>query len=245
MKFLKFLLFLLLGLGLAGFIAIKALSEKQPDGTGGAPADKLAQEVMDGLGKDAFDRIPYLKWEFFRAGQKYLWDKKENKALIEWGDNKVLMDLDAQTGVSYTGSKQQEGEAHNKLMQKAWSNWCNDSFWMIAPYKLLDPGTTREIIKLEDGRTGLKVSYNSGGVTPGDAYLWELDDNNRPTGYKMWTQIIPLQGMYASWEGWQDHMGATLSTVHKLAGKEASMKGVQAGNSLEELGFPSNTFDTI
>jgi len=242
MKFLKILIAILLTLAVLGFIAIKIFSEAEPKGKTGSEADQLAKTVMEGLNKSAFDAIPYLQWEFFRPGQKYLWDKKNNNAIIEWNENKVIMDLDAYDGFCYINGQPAPDEKKDELISKAWSNWCNDSFWMIAPYKLFDAGTTREIVELDNGGKGLKISYISGGVTPGDSYLWELDDNNRPTGYKMWTQIIPIKGMYASWSGWEEHMGAILSTKHTLAGKEVSMKNVKAGTSWSDFGYEKDPF---
>lgn len=245
MKILKYFFFFLLFLIIIGFVVVKGMSEKEPQGQAGNQADQLASEVMKALNKDAFDTIPYLQWEFFRAGQKYLWNKTENQAVIEWAENKVIMDLDAVNGVAYKQGVKQNGKAHDKLIQKAWSNWCNDSFWMIAPFKLFDPGTSREVVELEDGRTGLKITYNSGGVTPGDVYLWELDENNRPTGWKMWTSILPVKGIASAWDGWENHMGAQLSTKHTLLGKEVTMKNVKAGIDPTELGYTENLFKEL
>ena len=45
MKFLKYLLILLVILGIGGFIAIKVMSEKTPQGQSGAAADELATAV--------------------------------------------------------------------------------------------------------------------------------------------------------------------------------------------------------
>jgi len=221
------------------------MSEDLPVGKTGSDADQLAQAVMAGLNKKAFDQIPYLQWEFFRAGQKYFWDKGKNDAIIEWGDNKVIMDLDTQKAKTFAGGVLQQGENHNELKAKAWSNWCNDSFWMIAPYKMFDSGTTREVVQLEDGKPGskgLKITYASGGVTPGDSYLWYLDQNNRPYQWKMWTSILPVKGMKSSWGKWEDNGGAILSTKHDLMGKEVMMKNVKAGTSWEEFGYKSDPF---
>lgn len=245
MKILKYLFFFLLFLIVVGFIAVKVISEKEPKGQSGTQADQLANQVLQTLNKDAYDTIPYLQWEFFRAGQKYFWNKMDNQAIIEWADNKVIMDLDAVAGVSYAKGVKQEGDAHKALIDKAWSNWCNDSFWMIAPFKLFDPGTSREIVKLEDGRTGLKISYKSGGVTPGDVFLWELDKNSRPTGWKMWTSILPVKGIASAWSGWENHMGAMLSTKHTLLGKEVTMKNVKAGQSTSDFGYNDNPFKEL
>jgi len=246
MKFLKILLILIALLFVLGFIAMKMMSKELPTGQSGSAADALAIEVQSKLNKAAFDTIPYLRWEFFRPGQKYFWDKKANKAIIEWGKNKVIMQLDSQEAISFSDGVRQEGAAHEKLKAKAWSNWCNDSFWMIAPFKLFDPGTTREIVSIPDSdKQGLKITYRSGGVTPGDAYLWELDDNKRPVAWQMWTSILPVQGMGSSWTGWEEHGGAWLSTQHSIAGKAVSMKGVKTGNNWSEFGYESDPFTAL
>ena len=245
MKILKYLLIVILLLAIGLFIFVKVASEDLPKGQSGNEADDIAEQVMAGLNKSAFDQIPYLQWEFFRPGQKYLWDKKNNKAIIEWGDNKVIMNLNTQEAKSYVSGVEQSGAEHDKLKTKAWSNWCNDSFWMIAPYKLFDPGTTRELVPITDGtigNLGLKVTYTTGGVTPGDSYLWYLDENLRPYKYKMWTSILPLKGLESGWTGWEEHGGALLSTTHSLMGKEVTMKNVKAGNSWSEFGFTQDPF---
>lgn len=225
------------------FIAIKAFSIKEPAGESGGQADALASSIMAKLNKPAYDTLPYLQWEFFRAGQKYFWDKKNNQAIIKWDDNKVIMNLDTQAARSYVVGVEQEGAAHDKLKAKAWSNWCNDSFWLLAPFKMNDPGTTRGIVTTDDGGQGLVVKYEGGGVTPGDSYLWELDKNQRPTGWKMWTSIIPVKGVYSEWSGWVEQQGIQFSTKHTIFGKEVEMKNVKAGNSLADFGFSADPFN--
>ena len=86
--------------------------------------------------------------------------------------------------------------------------------------KAFDPGTSRALLKLPNGNDGLLVHYNSGGVTPGDTYLWHLDENGLPVAWQMWVGIIPVGGMQFSWEDWtnpplprlaQQHNGSLLS----------------------------------
>lgn len=242
MKFLKYLIIILIVLAIIAFIAIKVISDPLPEGKSGSDADKWVQQIQTKLNRPAYDTLAYLKWEFFRPGQKYLWDKQRNLAVIEWAGNKAIMNLTSQVAITYADGVQQEGDAHEALKQKAWSNWCNDSFWMFAPFKMNDPGTSREIVELEEGGKGLKISYSDGGVTPGDSYVWMIGDDNVPTGYRMWTSIIPVQGMYSGWSGWESHKGVLLSTKHDLLGKEVEMSGVAAGHTLEEVGYSNDPF---
>ena len=110
--------------------------------------------------------------------------------------------------------------------------------------KAFDPGTERSIVKLKDGREGLKVQYNTGGVTPGDSYVWFLDENGQPEAWKMWVSIIPLGGIENSWEGWQTlSTGAKISTTHTFLGKKREfLTGVKAGMNLSDFGLGEDPF---
>jgi len=220
------------------------MSESKPNGVSGPEADALAKKVLSTIDKNAYDTIPFMKWEFFRAGQKYVWDKRNNKALIEFGEFKVLFNLNSYKAKCYLNGNLLKGQEHEKAKQKAWSNWCNDSFWLIAPFKLFDKGVSRKVVDINKNKH-LLIEYSSGGVTPGDAYLWILDDNQRPTGWKMWTSIIPIKGIYNAWSGWETHESAQFSTKHDFFGKEVSLKNLAAAKSLNELGLEHNIFDEI
>ena len=244
MKFIKYFFYVVLILAILAFIAVKVMSESKPIGKSGPEADALAQEVLKTINKEAFDTIAYLQWEFFRPGQKYLWDKKNNKAIIEYDDIKVLFNLNSMEAQCYQNNNLLTGEAHDEAKDKAWSNWCNDSFWLIAPFKLFDNGTKRSAVTTEEGNA-LLIEYHTGGVTPGDSYLWILDQNNRPTGWKMWTSILPIKGIYNKWSGWETQEGAQFSTIHDFFGKEVSLKNVKAGKSFKDFGFKTDPLVSI
>ena len=87
----------------------------------------------------------------------------------------------------------------------------------MAPYKIFDKGTERSIATLKNGKEALLVTYNSGGTTPGDSYLWHLDPTGKPISFQMWVDILPIGGLEASWDDWTTtESGAQLPTFHKL-----------------------------
>ncbi len=135
------------------------------------------------------------------------------------------------------------GEEANKVVQTAWGFWCNDMWWFAAPFKVMDPGTKRQIAKDAEGNKGLLVSYASGGVTPGDAYLWYIDESGLPTGYKMWVKIIPIGGVYTSWESWKTLAGgAQVAADHKgnISALQIPITNIGSGMTWSELGYSSN-----
>lgn len=221
-KTLKIIAGLIIGLLIAMFLLGLALNEKEPQGIESAEAEELTQQIYTNLHKTAWDSTQWLQWTF-RGGHEYLWDKFQNRVRVRWDDQEVLLDLSTQTGPAKKSGVLLTGEAAAKANQKAYSMFCNDGFWLIAPYKLTDPGTKRSIVQLPDGRKGLKVSYNSGGTTPGDSYVWITDDKGMPTSFKIWASILPVGGVEATWESWLElPTGAKLSTFHLIGGQMKS-----------------------
>jgi len=209
MKFLKWLIIVLVSLFILGFIALKMISENKPTTNPSPEADVLANKILKAINKPAWDTLRFLQWEF-PGGHKYEFDKLNNKALIAWGDNVVNLNLSDQTGTAKISGVIIEGNKRKKLIQKAWSLWCNDSFWMFAPFKLFDPNTSRSIVKHNE-KDALLITYGGGGVTPGDSYLWILGDDYVPTSYKMWVKIIPVGGIEFTWDRWITLTGGEIS----------------------------------
>ena len=245
MKILKWLGIIIVSLLIIGAAAMFLLSESEPEGYEGTEADNLAKEMLSALNYDAFQDLRYLQFSFFRGEHHYKWDKHENVAEISWGDYKVVMKLDTREAKVFEAGAPMNNEIQaNAVINEAWKYWCNDSFWMIAPYKVFDPGTTRSVLETENGNTrGLKVKYTSGGYTPGDAYLWEIASDGKPISWKMWTSILPVQGMSFTWERWVDVEGALLSTFHSNSVLEMEMTNIKGGNDLTQLGWAPDTFN--
>ena len=96
---------------------------------------------------------------------------------------------------------------------------------------MFDSGTTRSIVTLENGSEALLVTYKSGGTTPGDSYLWELQENGFPISFKMWVKIIPIGGLKATWNDWQVmENGVFLPVSHKIGPVTLDMGEVRAYN---------------
>ena len=204
-------------------------NEALPEGVAGKEADALARKMLSSLNFEAFQQTEYMEWSF-RNAHHYEWNKAENTVKVSW-DNMVVS-LDTKTPTNSVVVKATDADDSNTLIQKAFDYFNNDSFWLVAPYKVFDPGVRRSIVKHE-GKDALLVTYTSGGSTPGDSYLWILDEHGQPKSYKMWVGIIPIGGIEASWEGWKTtSTGAVFSTQHKidLFGMKLPMENVSTSN---------------
>ena len=207
--------FLVIIIGLFAFYLIK--NESLPEGESGPEADRMALNMMSSLNKTAWDSTHQVSWTF-KGIHHYEWNRVENAVLVKWSGNEVLLHPDQGTGeILNSKAEKLRPETEDKLIAQAYDFFNNDSFWLYAPFKAFDPGTARSIVTLNDGRTGLKITYASGGSTPGDSYVWILDENNKPTSVKMWVSILPLGGMEFTWENYMElASGALIAQDHVL-----------------------------
>lgn len=210
------LFFTLPSLLFLGFIYLK-YNEPLPEGTQGMEADQLAVQMLEALHHEAYKTTDYLEWTF-RGTHHYKWYKTDGNCEVSWGNFTVLLDLNNKgnskvfvAGKEYTGMEQED------YINKAEGYFNNDSFWLVAPYKVFDTGVERRLVVNEDQQKSLLVTYTTGGSTPGDSYLWHFDESGRPISYQMWVSILPIKGLTATWEGWiTTESGALLPTFHKL-----------------------------
>lgn len=240
-KFLKYAFILLGVLILIGAIAYFMNNEARPEGKQGPEAEALAQKMSQAIDIAAWDSTKWITWDFVGRNQ-YVWDKERHLVEVTTKGSRVLLNPNEISGKAFVNGKEVEGDEAYKLVRAAWSNFCNDSFWLNAPSKINDPGTNRSIVDLEDGSKGLMITYASGGVTPGDSYLWILDADGLPKSYKMWVSIIPLGGVEFTWENWTTlSSGAKISTLHKGL-LEIPITDLKSGKSYQEIGLSEDIF---
>lgn len=205
-------------------------NESLPEGKQGKDADALAIKMLNALNSEAYENTEIIEWNFANE-HTYLWKKQENIVTVSWDDKKVILHTTAlENSEVFVNNKKVENK---EIRNTAKDYFNNDSFWLVAPYKIFDAGTERRIVNYND-KDALLITYTSGGSTPGDSYLWILDENYIPTSFKMWTQIIPIGGVSATWENFKDtEAGIKLPTKHTLTllGLDIPMGNVRAYNS--------------
>ena len=213
---------------LFGFLYFK-YNEDLPTGIQGVKADALAYKMLDALDYEAYKSTNHLEWTF-KKRHRYIWDKTNNICEVFWKDYKVTLNLnDPSQSKVYVHNFKNESDMTKELIDKAIAYFNNDTFWLVAPYKVFDKGVQRRLVKTENNKDALLVTYTTGGSTPGDSYLWLLDDNGKPAAFKMWTSILPINGLEASWRDWTTTAsGAQLPTFHKLMILGLEIDGIKA-----------------
>ncbi|MCJ7465999.1 MAG: hypothetical protein MUO53_04810 [Maribacter sp.] len=217
-KLVKTLMGILL-LAIIGFGVLYAVYNRAlPNGKAGPEAEAMAQKMLKALNYDDYIATRYLEWTFAGRDHRYVWDTSNGKVTVRWDDYRVDVDLiNKDYSRVFQKGELQYGTSRVPIIEKAISFFNNDSFWLVAPFKVFDQATKRSIVPLADGSNGLLVTYTRGGTTPGDSYLWKLDARGFPLSFQMWTKIIPVGGLTASWDDWQMmETGFYVPTSHKI-----------------------------
>ncbi len=192
-------------------------------------ADELARKVLKAVKHEAYKKTRYIDWSF--GGRRtYKWDKEQHIVEVSWNDAKVILHPNnLEKSIAYLKGK--EIKNNNNLVKRAWDLFNNDSFWLVAPHKLFEPGIHRSI-EMIDGKEALRVKYSSGGTTPGDSYVWILDDNYLPKSYQMNVPSMKMVATPATWEDWiETESGTMLPKNHTFAsGNKLSMGDVKGYN---------------
>lgn len=216
-------------------VAFVALDEPRPTSRPGPAAEALTARIERAIDLAAWERTGAVRWTF-AGGHRHLWDRTRSVARVEWGDTRVLLYVGGPRGRAYRGARELGGDEARAALETAYAYWINDSFWLNPLAKLRDEGVTRGIVRV-GGEDALLVHYASGGLTPGDAYLWIPGENDLPRAWRMWVSVILVGGVEASWEGWTTlSTGARIATRHTgPLGLALELTDVEGAATLAEL----------
>jgi len=231
-RIVRILLVVLVALGLGVSFLFLYYNDPLPKTEQSPEANALAMKMLSAIHFDAYKETRFLEWSFQGGKNTYTWDKNSGNAIVRWDNTKVQLNLiNPKKSSVFNNGVAVSGAERKELLNKALKNFNNDSFWLVAPFKIFDKGTKRGLVPLKGGKSGLLVTYSQGGDTPGDSYLWKLDDDGLPLSYSMWVQILPFKGITASWEGWTEmESGILLPQSHKIGPVTLDMGTIKAYN---------------
>lgn len=193
-----------------GFVYFK-YSEKRPENNPSQAADSLALNMLKALDYDAYKHTNYIEWTF-KKRHHYQWNKAEQSCKVFWKNIQVNLNFKDLSNSTVLMNNKAVPQAHvQEYITTALDYFNTDSFWLIAPYTVLDKGVTRSLATVNN-KSGLLVTY-----APNEAYFWLLDKNYRPYTFNMWTPLFPIDGIEASWQDWTTTAtGAQFPTFHNI-----------------------------
>lgn len=182
---------------------------------GDAKAQQLARDVWKASGGENWPKVKEFHFTFIveqdgkqLTAAEHHWNMASKTDHVKWKGK------DATVSVSTP--------AADELAKSAYARWVNDSYWLLAPLKLLDPGVklAYEGAKEIDGGSAemLRVSFEGVGLTPGDQYVLYLDPQTKLV--RAWDYISKGEAaMHGTWEKYQTFGGLNLATEHRFEGK--------------------------
>lgn len=200
-------------------------------------ADAIAARTLEAMGgKEGWDKTRFIRFNFF-GFRLHHWDRATGRHRLEGTsredvDYVVLHNLDTREGAVYLDGKMVEGEKKKEWLDNAYSAWINDTYWLLMPYKLKDPGVTLSYDGSEvlDGVAydRLLLTFERVGLTPGDKYWAWI---NKETGLMdRWAYFLesyeegrePTQWKWLDW----DRYGKIVLSPRRIKVEDGSERGL-------------------
>jgi hypothetical protein len=244
---------------LAGALAL-GVHQASGSAAGGANAETVWKEMTDAMGGQAtWDRLPYIRFDFVvtRDGKeiarfRHWWDRAHSRCRVEGPDEKgrvvaAIVDLKTRKGKSFTdGISDTDSSNIANIVQNGYERWVNDTYWLMMPFKMRDPGSHLKYARSEVKPKGeaydvLELSFDAGvGLTPKDRY-W-LFVNKKTHLIDRWEMVLqgqkpPPQGF--TWEQWTAIGPVRLSLERRMVGKSTviRLENVAAPAMMDESVF--------
>lgn len=157
-------------------------------------ADAVAQRLVDAHGAEAWDTLPYLRFDFAVEGDgqtqvvsRNLWDRTTGAYRVEMNGpdgNPVVAIVQTRAsqpgsveGTVYRAGDEVTGADAQPLLSQAYQRFINDTYWLLAPLKVFDEGVNRSYVadSSDAEHDVLHLSFGDVGLTPDDEYWLYVD----------------------------------------------------------------------
>ena len=193
-------------------------------------ADQVARELVQALGGPAaWEKARQFRFDFVveREGKRavefrHLWDRYTGDYRVHGADKSgapyvVYFNVNTREGTTFLNGRPVEGEEKRKLLEAAYGRFINDSYWLLAPWKVLDPGVVRTYEGEKTTAEGalcdvIRLSFEGVGLTPKDVYrLWVTRDGRRMVQWEYLLGGAKEEPTVAFWKDWRKFSGISLA----------------------------------
>jgi hypothetical protein len=167
------------------------VSTPLPEGQQGAKPSTYRQRVA-AINQTAWDSTAAVSFSFKEI--TIISGTKRNLVQVEWA-MKVLYNTQTIEGIAY-----ENGKNLPTLKNRCYKKGMTTSIMIHSGLSRLSNYEMLVLQVMQDNQEALLITYASGGSTPGDSYVWFVDQNYRPKAWRMWVSIIPVGGLETTWE---------------------------------------------
>jgi len=106
--------------------------------------DKYTNPFVQNIPKEGemflkYQNTRYLEWSFRNGSVRYKWDKDLGECQVKWDDYIVALNLGTVEKSKVTKNNNDPSpKEYEKALEKAIGLFNNDSFWLVAPFKIFD-----------------------------------------------------------------------------------------------------------
>jgi hypothetical protein len=213
----------------------------------GADADPKAQTVGRELiaamgGEGAWEKARVFQFHFLveREGKPvadfaHTWDRYTGDYRLTGADKAgapfaVFFNVNTKEGTVLVNGRAVEGEEKANRIQGAYERFINDTYWLLAPWKIFDPGVNLAYDGEKTGPDGalcdvLKLSFDNVGLTPKDVYwIWVTRDGRRMVQWQYVLGGAQEEPTTALWKDWRSFGGILLSLEKPMVGRPATIR---------------------
>ncbi|SFG74441.1 hypothetical protein [Pontibacter chinhatensis] len=211
-------------------------------------AQRIAREVIDNMGGEkGWNDTRYLAWTF--NDQYQVWDKQQHRFRWEMDSLVAVISTDTKDGKVYVAGRElQEGEEKQKLLERAYALWINNSYWLVMPFKLLDPGVNLTYLgegKTMDGAPAdiLEMTFNEVGLTPQNKYhVWVDKEQGLVTQWAFYRNYNDAEPSFTRrWSDYRDYGSIKLASDRSNPESDFKLPHIAAPAKVPDEVFNSPT----
>lgn len=203
-----------------------------------AKADAVGHELIAAMGgEDAWEKARQFRFDFVVVKQgaevarvSHAWDRYTGDYRLQGVDKAgapytVYFNVNTRAGRAYVNGVPAEGDERDKRLGSAYERFINDTYWLLAPWKIFDPGVHLAYDSERIGPAGgacdvLRLSFENVGLTPKDVYWMWIE--REPRRMVQWQYVLGGASdppAAAAWKDWQKVGGIMLSLDKPLFGE--------------------------
>ena len=213
-----------LALALSALAGAAAGAERDPR------ADAVGKELIAAMGgMSAWEKARQFRFDFVvvKEGKPvarfaHVWDRYTGDYRLSGTDKSgapytVLFNVNTKAGTAFVNGRPAADEKRGQMLENAYGRFINDTYWLLAPWKIFDPGVHLTYDGEKPCPGGgvcdvLKLSFDDVGLTPKDVYwMWITRDGRHMVQWQYVLGGAAEPPTTAAWKDWKTMGGLALS----------------------------------